>query len=412
MVNPCQRHPTKQISNVCMSCKVGLCSKCVSSAAVDEHREHNVMGIDNAFEALKNTCESLAGKGLETSKLIQEQSSKIRHFSRSLLTAHQTKNLVVFELIDDLKTILNRDSTASGIQQGTTVRSSSAVTEVMSDGKYDCISVSTSPNEAFGALQSGMIELQNFCTSNKHGSVLYTKLAAVSMLTDVLRIKLYHNKSDGLEQNLSYLTFMITASEPCCRRLIMLGGVDLLISCFEHFKSDSTIVYDILYLLGNLLVSYACHHSMATSQMVNMLTYIIQNFEMTQHQLPSWSCRILSHILSRRTVEWPQDCLSREDTSILVMNTCKQFRINEPLITDYISFRPEVLLLSQQVSEAAKYWPVWQLNRHTLLHPNEYCPMLVRDRGVAVLKQQDHAHDYVKDKAKLILQRIEGLRLD
>ena len=410
MVNRCQKHPFKQINNVCMSCKVGLCPKCVSSSAMDEHRGHDVMDIEDAFKDLKNTCDALVNKGLEANRLIQEkieQSRKIQCVSRSLLAAHQTKNLTVFGLIDDLRALFDSESISSGITQSTTGGSRS-VTDVMKDEISDSNTLHTS--HAFSAIQSGTAELWNFCTVNKSGSALYSKLAALTMMTDVLRIKLYHNVSDGLDQNVFHLWNIIAYSEPCGSRLIMLGGVDLLLLCFETFKSNVNIVYYTLLALGNLLAMHcAFHERILTTRLVNMLTYVIQNFDMTHLQLPEKSCRILAYILSQKSVKWPQDCLSKDEMSLLVMKTCQQFRPDESLLEAYVSFRGVISLLSQQESKAAKYWAVWTLNRFTLLDADQYCPILVREGGVAVLRQQDnaHMHDYVKDMAKVILQRIE-----
>ena len=403
--NLCPKHPSKQICNVCMMCKVGLCPKCFGSAALNEHKDHmhEVKDLEDAFAAFKTTCDALVQKALETRNWIQERSSKIQHYRRSLLTAHQTKNLAMFGLLDELKRLLDSSNTVTDMAQKSPAGGSSSVAEIMSDGTSNSISL----DNALSALQSGTAELENFCTSEKTGSALYTKLAAISMLTDVLRIKLYHNISDGLEQNLNHLWKIITISKPCGRRLIMLEGVDLLLLCFETFKSNVDTVYYILLVVGNLSEFYASHQSMVTTRMVNMLTYVIQNFDMTQHQLPANACRILSYILSQNSLEWPKDCLSREEMSMLVMNTCKQFHVEVSLTEKYVSFRPVLSLLSQQESEAAKFWALWTLNRFTLLDPAKYCAMLVRDGGVAVLEKQDQAHDHVKQKSNLILQRIK-----
>ena len=397
----CPDHPSKLICNVCMPCKVGLCPRCMSSKEVGEHIKHEILDIDDAFGVLKTTCDSLIEKGLKA----QERSSMIQRLSRSLLLAHQSKNLAVFKLIDELTALFDNSSTVNDTKQQNDTLGSCSVAEILSDHTSDF-------DNALRALHSGTAELQNLCIANKSGSVLCTKMAAVATLIDMLRIKLHHNDIDGLEENIGYLCNCTGGSELCCARLIMLGGVDLLLSWFEICKSNEVFVFFMLVTLGNVSLHYASHHSVVTTKMVKMLAYVIQNFKMTEYELQANSCRILSYILGQESVEWPQDCLSREKISILLMDTCKGSLMNGPLLVRYGSFHVAVALLSQQVSEAPKYWAVWLLNRYTLIDPDEYCPIVVRDGGVPVLKQQDHAHDYVKDMANSILKRIESYALD
>ena len=82
------------------------------------------------------------------------------------------------------------------------------------------------------------------------------------------------------------------------------------------------------------------------------------------------------------------------------------------VIVNYVSFHPFISLMSQQVSEAAKYYAAWVMYVCIFMDPDEYCPMLIRDGGVPVLKQQNRSHEYVQRLSKMILTilRQQGYR--
>ena len=96
---------------------------------MDGHKEHIVMESGEVFEAVKNDCDALTDKGLETVKLIQEKSTKIQGFSKLLSSAHQTKNIAVFKLMDELSTLLDSSNTMSDTgETGAGITSGQAVT--------------------------------------------------------------------------------------------------------------------------------------------------------------------------------------------------------------------------------------------------------------------------------------------
>ena len=98
----CQDHPNKPTSNVCMVCKVGLCTKCFTSSAMKHHSDHQLLEIDEAFDEIKKTCDALVKEGRETcqllqseSKAIQDKRNEIESMTMTLRAAHSSKCLSV-----------------------------------------------------------------------------------------------------------------------------------------------------------------------------------------------------------------------------------------------------------------------------------------------------------------------------
>ena len=266
----------------------------------------------------------------------------------------------------------------------------------------------------FGPMHShvfkrGSRSLKNY---KKYGneSTVCAKLSAVAVQIDLLRLKLYHKQHETIEQNLNHLWDLLDESEPCCQRLVLLGGADLLVSCFHIFGSDVCILKTMLGVYGNLSERHDLHQYTLTGQAMNMLVCVIHKMSMAQEQLPERACCILSHFLSNGAATWPWDCLPLEDISRPVVDICNEFGENEKLHVVYTSFRPVLALLSQEVSEAAKYWAVWTLNRCTVQEPKRYCPILAQEDAVSVLQQQDNSSEYVSEMSREIIGRIQAPR--
>ena len=54
----CAEHPTKAVSNICFTCKQGLCSKCVASALKNDlHSGHDVEDIEEAYARMDKVAD-------------------------------------------------------------------------------------------------------------------------------------------------------------------------------------------------------------------------------------------------------------------------------------------------------------------------------------------------------------------
>ena len=173
-------------------------------------------------------------------------------------------------------------------------------------------------------------------------------------------------------------------------------------SSFEASVTDEVLCCYLLCVYGVLAALPSLHTQLVSPKAVNMLVYVLQNFRATQNL----ACESLSMFLCNSSTKWPEQCPSREEVSALVIKTCKKTSLSEQVGTKWTSVRQHVFLLSQNVSEAAKYWAVLMLYWFIDQHPDHYCPILARDCGVTVLKQQSHAHEYVQRLAKSILKKF------
>ena len=87
----CSRHQSKPITNVCMSCKVGLCARCFSSSAGHDHYNCQVLELDEAFSALKKTCDILTTRGTAVGNMLKEKDSMIQQLIRAMPVACTSK---------------------------------------------------------------------------------------------------------------------------------------------------------------------------------------------------------------------------------------------------------------------------------------------------------------------------------
>ena len=392
----CPVHQSKPITNVCMECEIGMCSRCFASSSMKEHSSHELLDLEDALEKIKERIDPVTEKAKKTcqllnteSQVIKEKRATIESCTTDLASAYVSKNLAMFGLLRELSALLVAKTS-------TEIQNLEGSTEHIPDD--NC--TTKTQKYALDGLSHGMSLMKTSKGANTESSIACQKLAAVTVLVDLLRTKQYHQ---GLRDTLVYMFELCDKSEACCRRVVLLGGADLLTSCFEASITNEKICRWVVGVYGMLAEYPALHTNLVSSKAVNMLAYLIHNFTQDQH----FACKTLSFFLCNFSVTWPDQCLSRKEVSALVIDTCKQFSLSISIDPNGISLRAHVSLLSQNVSEAAKYWPAWALYLQIHQRPDLFCPMLVRDGGVTVLKQQSHAHEYVQRLAKSILKKFE-----
>ena len=69
----CPTHPSKTITNVCMECEVGLCSRCIASSSMKEHSSHEVLDLEDATEKIKDRISTLTKKGKKACQLLNAE---------------------------------------------------------------------------------------------------------------------------------------------------------------------------------------------------------------------------------------------------------------------------------------------------------------------------------------------------
>ena len=390
----CTHHSSKPISHVCMECKVGLCSKCISSPAMRDHVSHQVMDIDDAFQEIKKTCGEMIERGEEIGKQLNERDKKIKSSAASLRAALQSNHIVVFERMDAFRDLLDISIATAG------KRSISSIDITTADDLWDDAIVKSTRR----LLKSGSAALNDHCGSGKPESVICAKMTAVTAQIDILRLKLHYRENDGLDSIINDIVTLCDESENCCRRVIDLDGHMLLLSCLQRYKFNVPIIGRSLEAIGNLAEQRSIQIKLISAELVKSLTDVIENYTMVP--LIEHACRTLSSFLCNPTLVWPKSCPSRAETGDLVIHTCKNLDNNEPIQGQYGSFKPHMIVLSQHFSEAAKYWPIWTVYRYVMQKPRRYVPMLVANGGIAVLQQLENSHDYVKRLAKEILKKI------
>ena len=398
--NPnCNEHQHKTITNVCMKCEIGLCSRCFASPSMmKNHSGHEILDIEDAFEKLRKPIDTLAEKGRKACKLldtesqvIKERKTVIERCSSDLASAYACRHLGAFSLLRKLSLLLD----TTQLDTINDNQNLAASTKNISDN--NCTDEAL--KRALDSLDHGMLTIKTSKGKNTAHSIACQKLAAVTFLIDILRMNPLHQ---DVKDTLEHLWNLCHESEACCSRVVFLGGADLIMSCFEASITDQLLCCYCLCVYGMLAAFPSLHTHLMSCKAVNVLVYGLQNFSGDEH----FACKPLSFFLCS-SIRWPEQCPSRKEVSALVIDACKNTSLGIYVAPTWVSFGSHVSLLSQNVSAAAKYWAVltlyWCINQH----PEYYCPILARDGGVNVLKQQSNAHEYVQRLAKLILKKFD-----
>ena len=266
MANPdCPEHPNKAISLLCMECKVGLCSKCFISSAAKQHSDHQLLEIDDAFAEIKKTCDALMEKGKETcqmllseSQAIQDKRYKIESAAKTLQAACASKNLSVFDMKEKLSELL--ETSTSNKEHGTVLN------PLCESRIADRNCTPHTLQKAVDGLDHGKSIFEHTNVKYAGESVALTKLASVTVLVEALHMKLNQGVCDGVAEVLEYLWDLCYESEPCCRRMVLLGGVDLLLSCFETSMTKEEICQKVLGVFSTLVECCSLHNYLVIYQ--------------------------------------------------------------------------------------------------------------------------------------------------
>ena len=361
----CSEHSSRSISHVCVTCKIGLCSRRLTSSAISyrHHGEHRVLEINYAFDEMKETCDTLVVKGKKVYKFLSTESQNterkkkvIESVTASLLTAQRSKNLGAFHMIQILSNLLDETAVSADNQR----------TELPFDFNLGNVSnrkcTADTMKYALEGLNHGKLLLESCKSDLSQETIVTTKVASATVLLDVLRLKLYRCEQDSFVEILHYLRNLAAESESFSQRLVLLGAANLLVSCFEAFKSDPEVCRNVLTTYGNLACHRSVHEKLLSPRAVDMFVYCIQKFTMSQGQIPATVCGALSPLLCNATLKWPENCASRENMNNIVTKTFQQLSLTDPFQVSFLSFESFRPLLSQQVSEASKYWPMFAMH--------------------------------------------------
>uniref|UniRef100_UPI00398EDE60 protein zer-1 homolog n=1 Tax=Pristiophorus japonicus TaxID=55135 RepID=UPI00398EDE60 len=77
------------------------------------------------------------------------------------------------------------------------------------------------------------------------------------------------------------------------------------------------------------------------------------------------------------------------------------------------SFEPILRLLPQRVAPVSQHWATWALFNLTSVYPEKYCPLLIKENGIALLKgviKCDAARAETKAMASQVISFCENFK--
>ena len=291
------------------------------------------------------------------SKVIQDKRNEIERMTMDLQAARASKCLIVFEIIEKLSGLLKSRPTPSNKEHSFTVfkptpsnkEHSHAVSSLLT-GKHNLDRNCTEDTiqEALSGIDHGKLHFRKAWEENATAeSITCMKLGSITLLLDLLRMKLHKNKYDGSVKALGSMWNLTDESEPCCYRIVLLGGAELLVSYFEANIRNKDICRSIVGVYCNLATFYSLHTNIMSTGAIKMFVHCIQNFTKPQSDSLSLACGSLSFFLCNTTARWPENCFSRAEVSTLVIDTCEKLSQNKFVGLSFGSFQSLLPIMSQ-----------------------------------------------------------------
>jgi len=131
------------------------------------------------------------------------------------------------------------------------------------------------------------------------------------------------------------------------------------------------------------------------------------------------SAGVLSHMLSDGPSAWEAVAPKREEATQAVIAAIQTWQLNARRFINYRSFEPILRLVPLFNCPASQYWSIWALANLTSVDENKYCPYVVHEGGMPLLKQavdNPQTATPVRDLAKSVLNNVrkwaQGMDVD
>uniref|UniRef100_A0A8C9PJN0 Protein zer-1 homolog n=1 Tax=Spermophilus dauricus TaxID=99837 RepID=A0A8C9PJN0_SPEDA len=197
-----------------------------------------------------------------------------------------------------------------------------------------------------------------------------------------------------------------------CEMFLNFNGMKLFLDCLKEFPEKQELHRNMLGLLGNVAEVKELRPQLMTSQFISVFSNLLES-KADGIEVSYNACGVLSHIMFDGPEAWGVCEPQREEVEERMWAAIQSWDINSRRNINYRSFEPILRLLPQGISPVSQHWATWALYNLVSVYPDKYCPLLVREGGMPLLRdviKMATARQETKEMARKVIEHCSNFK--
>lgn len=258
------------------------------------------------------------------------------------------------------------------------------------------------------------------CQVSGEQKVYMGELGAIETMMNIINEKIKEQTSDDTLETAWSALWNITDETPVnCLRFLDCDGLEAFKSCMDIFSGSREVLRNIMGLLGNVAECKELRAQFMKEDIINRFYYLLSS-NIDEIECSCNAGGILAHIISDGEEFWyqklPNDRVQRSIILARMRKVIDSWPINSKRNINYRSFSPIVKLIEPGVAPEAQYWAVFALTNLTRVNPSKYCPMLIPNDGLKMLRRlaetPDLTKSFVANLAKIAVYQYDRFQAE
>uniref|UniRef100_A0A8C4ZZ88 Zyg-11 related, cell cycle regulator n=1 Tax=Gadus morhua TaxID=8049 RepID=A0A8C4ZZ88_GADMO len=251
------------------------------------------------------------------------------------------------------------------------------------------------------------------CQVDNHHKEAVGKMGFVKTMLNLIQKKLQSRMCDQVMEFSWSALWNITDETPDnCQMFLNCRGMSLFLECLEEFPDKQELHRNMLGLLGNVAEVRALRPQLLTPQFILVFSKLLDS-EADGIEVSYNACGVLSHIMFDGPDVWGMEEPLRDTVMKKMLDAIRSWDVTSRRNINYRSFEPILRLLPQGIAPVSQHWATWALFNLISVYPSKYCPLLIKEGGIALLEQVlelDSSHDDTKDMARKVMEQCENFK--
>nr|XP_061810202.1 protein zer-1 homolog [Nerophis lumbriciformis] len=181
------------------------------------------------------------------------------------------------------------------------------------------------------------------------------------------------------------LEHLTNESPYICQMFLDCQGVRLFMDLYRKFPSWKELHRNMMDVLINVVMVKALRPQHVTPQFINFLSNLLDR-EAHGMITSFFACGLLSHIMFGGPEHWAMKKPSRDTVMHKMRDAIQSWNVRRVDI-NYRSLKTIFTLLPQSTALISQHWATWALYYLVSVSPSRYCPLLIKEGGIELLKR-------------------------
>ncbi|XP_018607895.1 protein zer-1 homolog isoform X1 [Scleropages formosus] len=241
------------------------------------------------------------------------------------------------------------------------------------------------------------------------------KMGFVKTMLNLIQKKLQDKLCDQVMEFSWSALWNITDETPDnCQMFLDRSGMALFLECLKEFPDKQELHRNMLGLLGNVAEVKALRPQLMTPQFITVFSNLLDS-KADGIEVSYNACGVLSHIMFDGPEAWAMVEPCRDEVMDRMWDAIQSWDVSSRRNINYRSFEPILRLLPQSISPVSQHWATWALYNLVSVYPSKYCPLLIKEGGMALLQrvlELQTSHEETKDMARKVMEHCGNFKED